>query len=185
MSYVAQSTSSSVSSGRAHVTSCGSARCLRFRLSSCPHCVRRSSTTHGCSASTHVESLHDLEEYMGEQGRDWWCAFGRRFDESFASFFVSLVFIADTGPSGSGSSWTEPARMSCCDRKGRRPKNRPFSLCWSRLKTDILVPQEGGGDPKTDHSLFVGMARASAILVGFSPHGGAGNPNCHSFSCLH
>ena len=52
-----------------HVTSCGSARCLRFRLSSCPRCVRRSSTTHGCSASTQWSLCTTLRSMWGARSR--------------------------------------------------------------------------------------------------------------------
>ena len=55
-----------------------------------------------------------------------------------------------TGPSGTGSSWT--ADVGETGTGGDPKTDHSLSVGMAR------GTQEGGGDPKTDHSLFVGMA---------------------------
>ena len=90
-----------------------------------------------------VESLHDLEEYMGGKVEIGGAPSGAA-STSHSPLASCHSSSFPTGPTGSGSSWT----------------------------ADVAETGKGG-DPRTDHSLSVGMARrASVILVGVSPHPG-------------
>ena len=160
MSYVAQSTSSSVSSGRA------SRDVLWERaLSALPpvllSALRAAEIDDPRVLSEYpVESLHDLEEYMGGKVETGGAPSGAASTcHSPLSACHSSSF--PTGPSGSGSSWTADVADT---GKGGDPRTDHFPVAGMTHGT-----HEGGGDPRTDHSLSVGTAR---ILVGVSPHSG-------------
>ena len=164
MSYVAQSTSSSVSSGRA------SRDVLWERaLSALPpvllSALRAAELDDPRVLSEYpVESLHDLEEYMGGKVEIGGAPSGAA-STSHSPLSACHSSSFPTGPSGSGSSWTADVADT---GKGGDPRTDHSLLVGMAHGT-----HEGGGDPKTDHSLSVGIARrASAILVGVSPHSG-------------
>ena len=160
MSRVAQSTSSSVSSGRA-------ARDVLWEraLSALPpvllSALRAAELDDPRVRSEYpVESLHDLEESMGSEVEIGGAPSGAA-STSHSPLTSCHSSSLPTGPSGSGSSWTAGVAET---GKGGDPR------------TDHSLPvgvahgiHEGGGDPRTDHSLSGGIAR---ILVGVSPHSG-------------
>ena len=164
MSYVAQSTSSSVSSGRA------SRDVLWERaLSALPPVLRSALRAAELDdpqvlSEYPVESQHDLEESVGGKV-EIGCAPSGAASTSHPPLSSSHSCSLPTGPSGSGSSWTADAAETGKGGDPRTDHSLPVGMAHGT--------REGGGDPKTDHSLSVGMARrASAILVGVSPHTG-------------
>ena len=160
MSYVAQSTSSSVSSGRA-------ARDVLWEraLSALPpellSALRAAELDDPRVLGEYpVESLHDLEEYMGGKVEIGGAPSGAA-SSSHSPLSSSHSCSLQTGPSGSGSSWTADVAVT---GKGGDPRTDHFPLAGMTHGA-----HEGGGDPRTDHTLSGGIAR---IIVGVSPHSG-------------
>ena len=105
-----------------------------------------------------VESLHDLEEYIWGKVEIGGAPSGAA-SSAHSTLSSSHSCSLATGPSGSASPWTADVAET---GKGGDPR------------TDHSLPvgvaheiEEGGGDPKTDHSLSVGMARRASRIPEF------------------
>ena len=103
-----------------------------------------------------VESLHDLEEYVGGKVEIGGAPSGAA-SSAHSPLSSSHSCSLQTGPSGSGSSGTADVPVT---GRGGDPRTDHFPLAGAH---------EGGGDPRTDHALSDGIAR---FLVGVSPHSG-------------
>ena len=134
------------------MTCCGSVRCQRFRTCSCPHCVRRSSTTHGFSSSTRRGRPRTSRRYWGETFGEGGAPSGAASTEQPPSTSGNSCSAAPLNSSGTSSS-----------AGGLVVGGVP------RTDQEICVEATSvatGGDPKTDHSLFVGMACVDSPLRG-------------------
>ena len=158
-----------------HVTCCGSARCLRFRMCSCPRCVRRSLTTLGCSASTRWSRCRTWRRLWGTSLRRVGCLRapllpGQRPSSSQNSSSTSLL------RAGSGSAGTATASLvgnpdsGVDSAKGTDPKTG-FVPSGGEVKTDHkgTDPKTGfvpsGGESKNRPACSLGAARLKPTMV--------------------